>query len=226
MAWYVAAALCGGLALFGMLAAQAWLPYLSRPEPVIVTALAGLVAGMAVGLVEQEWTAALRPILLFGFICVVTVVNLSTHLIPTALVIAGLAMAVPGFYHQPEQITPSLVASATCGLGLLVLENLRAEGEVEKGTVQLGAVVGLLMGWPAGPLALLLYLFFGAVSGLVQIWSGRLPTEVPVLALQAPAVLIQWFITHGGWMAPSLQIMLMAFGLGAFYLANRLIGTR
>lgn len=227
MTWYMAGALCGGLVLVCLAGAHLWWPAVSRPEHAALAALAAALAGAAAALVEPEWVTAIRPILIFGLLSAVTVVHLSTLVIPHPFVIVGLAMGGLLLWQQPGEVIPALVAASTCAFGLLVLDSYVGQ-ELGMGVVALGGLVGLVMGWPVGPLGLVLFLLLGAGARLLLIHCGD-PSQgagLPILPLLAPAVLLQWIISHSSWIDPAWEMMLMVAGFAAFWLANRQIRSR
>lgn len=223
----MAAVLCGGLVLLCLAGVQLWLPAVTPPQYVVLAALAAVMAGAAVGLAAPRWLDAARPIFLLALLSAVTVLNLSTHVVPNQFVFASLAMGGLLLWQQPGEVIPALVSAFTCAFGLLVVESYLGE-EMGMGLVTLGGIVGLLMGWPGGPLALLLFLLLGAAAGLMLIHCGHTSSgsSLPVLPFLAPAALLQWFISHGRWLDPSWEMMLMVAGFAAFILANRRIRSR
>lgn len=129
------------------------------------TALGWLLAYHRFGL---SWHGALGAAVWF-FLILVTLVDLRTHLIPDPLLVWGAIIIVPLAWITG--VTPwrqGLIGFVACG-GFLLLMAVVGRGNMGGGDVKLAALIGLVLGWPLGGLALLLGFMAGAAAGLVFI---------------------------------------------------------
>jgi leader peptidase (prepilin peptidase)/N-methyltransferase len=141
--------------------------------PVIETAMAGALAfyiyvnGFAGGLSLLEMGIIVGLVMLFFF-------DFRHHLLPDELVVPTAVLAVVriAVYGVPEPVQAGMGALLFMLLfGILhVASNGRWMGF---GDVGLGAVLGLILGWPASLFVLVFAVWVGALVGVMLMFAGR-----------------------------------------------------
>lgn len=138
--------------------------------------------------------AFLTAAFLWFFLLIVAVVDMRTQLIPDRLLAWAALVTVPLAWGTG--VTPwgeGLVGAAACG-GFLLVVALAGKGSLGGGDVKLGALLGSLLGWRLGTVALALGFVVGATAGLALLLlkvKGRddFIAFGPYLALGAAAAL-------------------------------------
>jgi leader peptidase (prepilin peptidase)/N-methyltransferase len=102
-----------------------------------------------------------------GLLIAAAFIDVEHYLIPDRLVLAGLVAGVfftllPGDLGVGGALLGAVVAG-----GFLFLVAVLSRGGLGGGDIKLGAVVGLFLGWPWGPLSIFLGCCFGGVAGLM-----------------------------------------------------------
>lgn len=134
-----------------------------------VTALAWVAVYARFG---PTWAFAQGAVLL-TLLVAVTVIDLRHHLIPNRLLLAGAAVAGP--LTLGAGLVPwadALLGAMTCG-GLLLAVAVLSRGGMGGGDVKLGALLGLVLGWRLGLLALAVGFVAGALVASALLLSGR-----------------------------------------------------
>lgn len=111
--------------------------------------------------------AALRLLLLGSLVLVTAVVDLRHQVIPNALVVVGLVLAVILQVVFPDLSWSRVLLGFAVGGGFLALVAVVTRGGMGGGDVKFGAVLGFLVGWPHVVPALLIAFVSGAAAGIV-----------------------------------------------------------
>ncbi|GAB4518114.1 MAG: hypothetical protein OHK0046_25460 [Anaerolineae bacterium] len=127
--------------------------------------LAGTVGGLVFGL---TW---FLPI--YGFLLLLTVIDLRYRLIPNVLVYPAvlLVLGVAAFTY-PDQLTQTLMGGGMA-FGVFFLTALMQPGKLGGGDVKLAGLIGLAFGFPGMLWALLMGSAAGAVVAVVLFFSPR-----------------------------------------------------
>lgn len=107
-----------------------------------------------------------RYLFLFSLLLVISFIDLDHQYILNTHLYWGLAGAL--FFHliSPEHSWTGLLLGSVVPAGFLLLLHLFSRGGIGRGDIELAGVIGLYLGWPAAPLALLLAFTLGGLTGL------------------------------------------------------------
>ncbi|HAA89361.1 MAG: Type 4 prepilin-like proteins leader peptide-processing enzyme PilD [Thermoanaerobacterales bacterium 50_218] len=109
----------------------------------------------------------LKYFFLSGLLIAAAFIDVEHYLIPDKLVLAGLVAGIiftllPGDLGVGVALLGAVVAG-----GFLFLVAVLSRGGLGGGDIKLGAVVGLFLGWPLGPLSIFLGCCLGGFAGLI-----------------------------------------------------------
>lgn len=158
----------------------------------LATALAWLGLYLSFGwsmplVVYASWTAILIVIFVYDL--------LHELILDKVTVPAGLFVFVTAYFVNADFI--NLLLALLVGGGFFLIQHVLTNGRwVGGGDVRLGALMGLMLGWPAVLLAIGLAYMLGAVIGLGLIASGqkKLSSHVPFGTFLAAATYAAFFI--------------------------------
>lgn len=141
----------------------------SYPLLEAATALAWAAAYAAFG---PTW-GFVRAALLLTLLLAVTAIDLRHHLIPNRLVLAGLVLLLPAsLAGRLVAWQDALAGGLACG-GLLLATAVLSRGGMGGGDVKLGALLGLVLGWRLGLLALVAAFAVGGLVAVGLLLTGR-----------------------------------------------------
>jgi leader peptidase (prepilin peptidase)/N-methyltransferase len=110
----------------------------------------------------------------------VSFIDLEHFLIPNSLVLAGVVFGIGvAFIVHDISIWSALLGTVSCS-GFLLLVSLVSRGGMGLGDVKLAAVTGLFLGWPLGPVGLLIGICTGGLLGIVLLVTGIKGRKDPV----------------------------------------------
>lgn len=124
--------------------------------------------------------ALLKYLFLSALLVAVSFIDLEHFLIPNSLVLAGVVFGIAGFLIVRDlSIQSALLGAVSCS-GFLLLANLISRGGMGMGDVKLAAVTGLFLGWPLGPVGLLIGICIGGLLGIVLLVTGIKGRKDPI----------------------------------------------
>jgi leader peptidase (prepilin peptidase)/N-methyltransferase len=110
----------------------------------------------------------------------VSFIDLEHFLIPNSLVLAGVVFGIGvAFIVHDISIWSALLGAVACS-GFLLLVSLVSRGGMGLGDVKLAAVTGLFLGWPLGPVGLLIGICIGGLLGIVLLVTGIKGRKDPI----------------------------------------------
>ncbi|OIQ58214.1 type 4 prepilin-like protein leader peptide-processing enzyme [Moorella thermoacetica] len=150
--------------------------------------------------------ASIKYIFLFALLLAAAFIDLDYYVIPDELVLTGLTGGVIlDLAARDISISSAMIGAGAAGAFFLIL-SMASRGGVGGGDIKLAAVIGLFLGWPLTPLAILFASLIGGVTGLVLLLSRKKrPRDVlpfaPFLgagtfvALLAGRAVMEWYIS-------------------------------
>lgn len=181
----------GLLSGIGAWASRFWTGRDARGPQLAVPVGIGVVGGALLGALGGEWTAVAAAGALLAALLTLLLISRHTTKIPNAILLTAAGLRIALGLLGPASQWPGAIGGAVVGAGLLLLLELSSRGALGMGTVKLGAVIGLSLGWPGTPLALLLTALGALVSLLVLRLRGKgAPEVVPTVPFLAGVALV------------------------------------
>ncbi|MFZ5591965.1 MAG: prepilin peptidase [Bacillota bacterium] len=109
---------------------------------------------------------SVKYIFLFSLLLVISFIDLDYQYIISTHLYWGLAGALFFQLISREHNWPGLLLGSFVSGGFLLLLYLISRGGMGQGDIELAAIIGLYLGWPATPLALILAFTLGGLAGL------------------------------------------------------------
>jgi len=123
--------------------------------------------------------AALKLMLLFCLVVTAAFIDLKHRIIPDKLNLVVFILAIPMLLEEKSVLVNGLLSLFICG-GLLLFVAVVSRGGMGGGDVKLAAVIGFLLGWPQGLIALFFAFLAGSLIGGVMLWRRRVKPKEPV----------------------------------------------
>ena len=123
--------------------------------------------------------AALKLMLLFCLVVTAALIDLKHRIIPDKLNLVVFILAIPMLLEEKSVLVNGLLGLFICG-GLLLFVAVVSRGGMGGGDVKLAAVIGFLLGWPQGLIALFFAFLAGSLIGGVMLWRRRVKPKEPV----------------------------------------------
>lgn len=138
----------------------------------------------------------LRDWVAIAFLEIIFVYDLKWRLIPDRVVLPAI-IAVFLFNLLLGDSWLNLLLAAAAGFGFFALQYVLSHGRwIGGGDLRIGALMGVLLGWPQVVLAVFLSYIVGAAVSLVlvAVAGKKLASEIPFAVFLAPATLLSlWF---------------------------------
>jgi leader peptidase (prepilin peptidase)/N-methyltransferase len=122
----------------------------------------------------------IKYLFLAALLVAVSFIDLEHFIIPNSLVLAGVVCGIAGFLIVRDLSIQSALLGAVACSGFLLLVSLASRGGMGLGDVKLAAVTGLFLGWPLGPVGLLIGICTGGLLGIVLLVTGINGRKDPV----------------------------------------------
>jgi leader peptidase (prepilin peptidase)/N-methyltransferase len=121
-----------------------------------------------------------KYLFLAALLVAVSFIDLEYFLIPNSLVLAGVIFgAGVTFFVHDVSLWSALLGAVSCS-GFLLLVSLVSRGGMGLGDVKLALVTGLFLGWPLGPVGLLIGICIGGLLGIVLLVTGIKGRKDPI----------------------------------------------
>jgi leader peptidase (prepilin peptidase)/N-methyltransferase len=123
---------------------------------------------------------AIKYLFLAALLVAVSFIDLEHFIIPNSLVLTGVIFGVGiSFFVHNVSFLSALLGAVSCS-GFLLLASLISRGGMGLGDVKLAVVIGLFLGWPLGPVGLLVGACIGGLLGLVLLVTGIKGRKDPI----------------------------------------------
>jgi leader peptidase (prepilin peptidase)/N-methyltransferase len=142
----------------------------------------GLTAGLFLVLYLHFGLTApmIKYLFLAALLVAVSFIDLEHFIIPNGLVLAGVIFGIGiSFFIHNVSFLSALLGAVSCS-GFLLLASLISRGGMGLGDVKLAVVTGLFLGWPLGPLGLLIGICIGGLLGIVLLVTGTKGRKDPI----------------------------------------------
>ncbi|SFF92980.1 type 4 prepilin peptidase 1 . Aspartic peptidase. MEROPS family A24A [Desulfotomaculum arcticum] len=117
---------------------------------------------------------------LVSILIIAAVIDIYHRIIPDGLVITGVLAGIPlTVIQSPDKLINGLIGFLIAGIIMLAIAVV-SKGGMGGGDIKLSALMGLYLGWRGVLLALFISFFFGGMTGIFLLLSGRKGRKDPV----------------------------------------------
>jgi len=149
------------------------------PQYPIVELATGLLFAAVVA-VHGVSLVSLRYLVFVSLLIIVAGTDINTRLIPNAVTYPGMAIGlILSLFIPGISFLQSIIGLLVCG-GVVYVLALASRGGMGGGDIKLMGMMGALLGWDAGLLALFIGAFLGSVVGIVRIAWGKQKRRDPM----------------------------------------------
>ncbi|WP_027363474.1 prepilin peptidase [Desulfotruncus alcoholivorax] len=115
-----------------------------------------------------------------SILIIAAVIDIHHRIIPDGLVVVGLLAGIPlTVFQSTDKLVNGVIGFFTAGIIMLVIAVV-SKGGMGGGDIKLSALMGLYLGWQGVFLALFISFFFGGMTGIYLLLSGRKGRKDPV----------------------------------------------
>jgi leader peptidase (prepilin peptidase)/N-methyltransferase len=122
----------------------------------------------------------IKYLFLAALLVAVFFIDLEHFIIPNSLVLTGVIFGIGISFFIPSVSWWSVLSGAVSCSGFLLLVSLISRGGMGLGDVKLAVVTGLFLGWPLGPVGLLIGICVGGLLGIVLLVTGIKGRKDPI----------------------------------------------